>query len=347
MTTEEQFTASPPVPRTLLLQNKVDFVKVEEIAESNMNAVLFDKFLYRGQTLLIKSEKGTGSTWVCIEIARAVLSGSRLFSNYTYCRPSNTETKQDLVILFEGSTPVEVLYERIKLMKIDTAKDNFHLFSKQYEDKQDTKSLIKLNLTDKKWIDQFESMITSFKETHHIILIFDSIDSLIFKDKDNKKDDFDTWLKTIHKNSDITQIWIDKGVNTGFKIPYEYIDLSIELKAKKGRGNVAMQVEFCKANLLKKEDTMPFVIELQDCIGEPYKVFKHTSSEIDKENMAVVMMIEGLVQTEIAKRLSVSQPMVSIWKANAIHKGLIRSRGNNNIATEEGEKLVKYMRVNI
>jgi len=92
----------------LLLQNEVDFVKVKEIAKSKMKAVLFDKFLYRGQTLLIKSEKGTGSTWVCIEIARAILSGSGLFSNYTYC-PSNTETiqdlvKQDLVILFEGST---------------------------------------------------------------------------------------------------------------------------------------------------------------------------------------------------------------------------------------------------
>lgn len=334
------------VGNDFLSKNGVDFVKVKKIAESNMNAVLFDKFLYRGQTLLIKSEKGTGSTWVCIEIARAILSSSGLFSNYTYC-PSNT--KKDVVILFEGSTPVEVLCERIKLMQIDTdtAQNNFHLFSKQYEYKYGEANSVELNLKDKAWIDQFESMITSFKETHHIILIFDSIDSLIFKDKDNKKDDFDTWLKTIHKNSDITQIWIDKGVNTGFKIPYEYIDLSIELRAKKGRGNVAMQVEFCKANLLKKEDTMPFVIELQDCIGEPYKVFKHTSSEIDKENMAVVMMIEGLVQTEIAKRLSVSQPMVSIWKANAIHKGLIISRGNNNIATEEGEKLVKDMRVNI
>jgi len=103
---------------------------------------------------------------------------------------------------------------------------------------------------------------------------------LIFKDKDHEKDDFYTWLKTIHKDSDITQIWIDKGVNTGFKIPYEYIDLGIELKAKKGRCNVALQVEFFKANLLKKEDTIQFVIELQDCICEPYKIFKHTSSEM-------------------------------------------------------------------
>jgi len=343
MTTEEQSTA-PPVSRTLLSQHKVDFVKVKEDAESNMNGVLFDKFLYRGQTLLIKSEKGTGSTWVSIEIARAILSGSGLFSNYTY-----NNTKPDKVILFEGSTPVEVLYKRIELMQIDTAQDNFYLFSKQYEDKygDEDKDSIQLNLTDMQWIDQFKSMIETLEKTHHIILIFDSIDSLIFKDKDRNKDDFDTWLKEIHKNTNITQIWIDKGVNTGFKIPYEYIDLGIELKAKKGRGNVVMQVEFFKANLLKKEDTMPFVIELQDCIGEPYKVFKHTSSEMDKENMAVVMMIEGLVQTEIAKRLNVSQPMVSIWKANAINKGLIISRGNNNIATEEGEKLVKDMRVNI
>lgn len=308
---------------------------------------LFKGFIYRGQTIVIKSERGSGSTWFGIEITRAISAGQSLFSYYQYL--SSTNGLKDTVILLEAGLPVSIMNDRIKLMKGDVAVNDCLFFSREYEKQYllNSGTSASLNLADQQWRDNFTKAINGLEEKN-VVLIFDSLDSLIYTDSKEKNDKinyFQEWVQDLHYNPNITQIWIDKGNNNGFDIPYGCIDLILGLKSRKDRGNVAVEVEFQKANFLNRDRTRPFVIELMETGRNPQMEFHLRSAEADKEKLAVVMMIEGVSQSEIARRLKVSQPMVSTWRTEAIQQGFIIKRGHNNIATDEGNKLVKTLKV--
>lgn len=322
-----------------IVGSAVDFNNLEQ------HTPLHENFINRGETIVIKAEKGDGSTWFAKAIALAIESATMLFGFYKYCFPPNGY--KDIVLLFTSGIPVDTLDKRMVLMKYSSSENEMHIISKEYHSNR--KQIFDLNSSD--WR---KKIIIALKKItdKHIILIFDSIDLLVIPD--SKEDievqieQFYNFIKEIHLNPNITQIWLDRGTNHVFNIPYEFIDLQLGLKSQKDRGNLTIEVRFIKSNGLKKDQTRPFVIELQEFQDEPKMRFQLKPAEIDKEQMAVVMMIEGqLTQKEIAEYFGVSQGTVSTWRARAIKNDFIQPSGHNNVATNKGNQLVETMRVYI
>lgn len=324
---------------TMSLNNLLKGAVVFNNTEPTFSNPLFENLLNRGQTVIITTEKGAGSTWVASELARAITSGDALFSHYQYVAKNGFD--KEIIILFTSGIPVALLKQRISWIKSGNVKNDFYLFAmEEYPKTDDSGSNLPFDMTQPDWLDNVNSALLG-SNGRHVTLIFDALDSLVHDEM--KKKDFQKCIRELRKNPAITQIWIHKGGKKDF-ITDDCVDLHLQLNARKDRSNIAMDVKFIKSNFLDKDKTLPFVIEVQKFVEEPYMRFVRMSPEIDKENVAIAMMIEGVVQTEIAKQLKVSQPMVSTWRANGIEKGLIKVRGHNNIPTSAGEKLVKTMR---
>ncbi len=334
---EQQINNANDTKFNNLIKSAVDFEQFQE-NNNNVDNVIFENLLYRGQTMLIKSDKSIGSTWLMIEIARALSFKDKLVDFFQY--QSSTKGINDITLSFMADIPLKNLNKRMYLIKNEAAplNNNLHIFSK--EDHLNNNKDGQLDLTKSDWMDNIIIAADDVKN-QHLILLFDSLDTLV---KSEQIASFSEKIEALHRNPNITQIWVDKGRSKNL-FPVHCIDTQLRLKSPKNRGNVAIEVSFEKANALPKDWTRPFIIELKECERGAKMKFERLSSEIDNENTAVVMMIEGKTQTDIAKSLKVSQAAVSNWRAIAASKGLIEIRGHNNIPTAQGDKLVKSMKL--
>lgn len=323
-----------------ILQSSIHISHAEENLTSSQS--LFEGFFDRGQTIVINADNGSGSTWIATEIAVKSSAGQPIFCHYPFVPPANDF--EDIVFLFSAGIPVDALKKRISELSGGTCcrEKDIYVFAK--EDHANTKPIIDLN--DLTWFSKFINAIKDIKDKN-IILIFDNLDLLITLDQDQNKDEqveeFYNFVKDLHLNPNVTQVWIDKGSNQPFKIQYPFIDLNIQLKSKQDRGKLAIEVKFLKSNALKKDKTEPIILQLNEYPEAPVMRLELKPADVDKEDLAAVLMISGLTQNDIADRIGVSQSTISILKGKAIERGLIVTKGNNNIATDKGKKLVELM----
>lgn len=323
--------------------NFIDQIKNAAVSPNDFSvniSPLFDGFINRGQTIVIKAPSESGSTWLALEIIRAVLQKKLLFSHYPY-QPS-VDDKNSLIILITAGVSEQVIVQRFRCIGISDLSEDFILISKEYQKKHNIDNNI-YDLDKNDWMDNLTQKLDEI-EKWHVLCVFDSLDLLVNFDQDT----FNKNTEALHYNPYVTQIWITKSTKKGFEIPPENIDLQLELKPIKDRSNVSIEVNCLKANALPKDQTRPFVIELnENPEGEPKMQFRLKTPEVEKAHIAVAMLIEGLSQLEIAERLKVSQSMVSKWRSDAIESKLIVTKGHNNIATPAGEKFIKGIKVNI
>ncbi len=306
---------------------------------------LFEDFLDRGKTVVINADNGSGSTWVAAELAIKSAAGQPLFNHYPFVPPA--KDFEDIVFLFSTGILPDTLNKRNSKMISSSFSGYQNLYVLSKEAHTNTKPIFDLN--DPNWYNNLNNVVKNITDKNitdkNIIMIFDNIDLLCTTDSSKKNTnqikEFNNFIKESHFNPRVTQIWFDKNSNKSFSIPYHFIDLKLKLIFREDRGNLTIAVEFLKSNSLKKDKTQPFILELKHFDDEPAIRLELKAAEVDREDIAAVMMIDGFTQNEIAQHLNVSQSTISTFRAKAIQRGLIDIKGKNNIATEKGNKLVK------
>ena len=318
-----------------LFESKVDFSKPLETHKDS--GWLFRNLLQRSELTMVKAPPGSGSTWTVLDIATSAALERSLFSHFEYKKSTNG--KQDEVFIFEAGNYTETLRSRIELLSDAGGGNNFHLFSRDDQLRNTNKRTIDLTKEKhRKFLSDYAA-----KSPMNILYLFYSLDTLIGSDA-SKDAGIHKWIENM-KLDGVSQIWFDKSGGKGCSFPHHLVDLELEIKPLSDREKVAMEISFSRSKTLPKELTHPFVIELNENNNKPGLAFEYKSVEIDKKNLAIALLIEGVKQMDVARRLKVSQSSVSTWRSEAESDKLVLKRGHNTIPTEEGEKLVKKLKL--
>ena len=317
------------IPKSVFESIVESSLKIPENSEKETNIQpIYPGLINRGEILVLKAIAGAGATWFAIALAVALSKVSSLFSHFEYAKASKEE-KND-VVLFESGMSSEQIIERFRLLKTNQPKN------------------LQIILKDLNFVSASvqPSMLDWAKKKQNFVMIFDRLSSLAYSDPDGTAEDFHKWIIEM-KEAGVTMIWIDQGKSGSFDLPYDHVDTELQLSTAKNRENLAIKVDYLRARNLKKSDTAPFVIELQESENEDGLHFVHHSIEADKKTTAIVLAAKGEhTQTQIASKLTVSQGTISNWLRDAVNEKIIERKGQNIWLTKKGGEMTKNFSFN-
>ena len=299
-------------------------LKISDNSEKKTNIQpIYPGLINRGEILVLKAIAGAGATWFAIALAVALSKVSALFSHFEYATDSNG--KKNEVVLFESGMSSKQIRERFQLLKTNQP-DNLKIISKDL-------NFVSASIQ--------PSTLDWAKKIQNPVMIFDRLSSLAYSDPKGTAEDFRNWIVEM-KKAGATMVWVNQGKNGNFDLPYDHVDTELQLSTAKNRENLAIKVEYLRARNLKKSDTAPFVIELQERENEEGLHFVYHSIEADKKLTAIVLAVEGEhTQVQIASKLTVSQGTISNWLRDAVNERLIERKGHNIWLTSKGKEATK------
>lgn len=274
---------------------------------------LIESLLYSGQLAMFYAKAGVGKTWFALDIAKAVSSGSTLFSGPT----GKYQCAQAGVLYIDGEMPAIEMQQRLRSLDIPMGPSPLKLLSSELLSIEEKPIP---NITTGEWRDSIKTFLRNHPE--YKLLVVDNLSSLSpGKDESDKLDwdDINQWLIALRRLGVAVLVVHHAGKNgdqRGTSGREDQLDLILKLSAVEGRERPTVRAHFHKGRSLTGDQKKDFMFELASSSGGTISLTHRAVSE-DITALVAFLAAKGWIQKDIAERAGINQSNVSRRVAQA------------------------------
>lgn len=284
---------------------------------------LFKDFLEQGQMAVVNAVPGSGLTWFLMALMDAATSSNAFLDEF------QTETICNALYMNAGME-LDAIQSRLARMLSKDQQDRVKILSTNEIFKQQDE--VFFDLSDREYRDIVQLGLESNEE--YKLLVIDTFDGFFPKYK-AKESAIGKWFLELKQAG----VSIVVGVSSSSKVKNELVDLELGLESLVRGDNLTLKVDFLKARNLPLSKRKPFMVEMaekENRVKMRYLEFKQGTME-----RVAYLTSEGLTQSQVARRLDLSQSTVSRRLSQAMQAGIIEMKGRYFTLTDDGKNLIK------
>ena len=306
-----------------ILRMRPDIESGKTIERLNPTPCLVRDFIWPGQIIQLKAESG-GGTWVACDIARGIVEGAKLISQFECSDPTG-------VIYLQGGMPHAHLVDRITRLTIGNNQCPIKVISAELFNSED-----KPDLCNEIFQDEIFSWLTDNND--YRVIILDGVDCFL-PDKPEPKD-IGRFLSICRRTS-VTVISVESNGRGGIPIPWGQADMILKTKVLEGFEDLIIRCSFEKARSLKRDQQKTFFIKLEELDGSKLAFTECIIDEFLKAK-TVQLLLNNWTQAKIAHETGKDQSTISRWITNSIiPNSLLAKDGRKYLLTEAGRKSLR------